>query len=235
MTNRLLIFDCDGVLVDSECLATNVLIDTIRAAGAKIDDCTAYTRFLGRSDETVFDILREEFDVELTRTEVALMEQRLYEYLSNELRPMAGVVDALSGIDHGLCVASSSQPERIRLSLTVTGLLGYFDPHIYSASMVLHGKPAPDLFLHASSSVGSAPENCIVIEDSPAGIRAAQSAGMTVFAYIGGSHAVLSNLETTVTALEPDACFADMRELPRMISEFDMRAGTSDDFVQKTS
>ena len=120
MSIRLLIFDCDGVLVDSECLATRVLLDTIRAAGAKIDDQTAYTRFLGRSDETVFGILRDEFDVAFTRPEIALMQERLNARLRSELCPTAGVVDALNSIDQRTCVASSSQPERICVSLSAT-------------------------------------------------------------------------------------------------------------------
>ena len=231
MSKRLLIFDCDGVLVDSECLATDVLLESIRAAGARIDDHTAYTRFLGRSDESVFRILRDEFDVSFTRSEIALMHQRLNARLRSELCPTAGVVDALNSIDQRLCVASSSQPERIRLSLGATGLLDYFEPHIYSASMVANGKPAPDLFLHAAAAVGAAPEHCIVIEDSPAGIRAAQSAGMAVLAYHGGSHAALSNLETNVAALQPHACFDDMRALPDLIAEIDMRTMTSDRVV----
>jgi HAD superfamily hydrolase (TIGR01509 family) len=228
MSKHLLIFDCDGVIVDSECLATDVLLDGIRAAGAKIDDHTAYTRFLGRSDETVLRILRDEFDVELTGPEIALMQERLNARLRSELCPTAGVVDALNSIDQRVCVASSSQPERIRLSLSATGLLGYFEPHIFSASMVANGKPAPDLFLHAAAAVVAAPEHCIVIEDSPAGIRAAQSAGMAVLAYHRGSHAALSNLETTVAVLQPDACFDDMRALPDLIAEIDMRARNSD-------
>ena len=234
MSIRLLIFDCDGVLVDSECLATDVLLDGIRAAGAKIDDHTAYTRFLGRSDETVLRILRDEFDVELTAPEIALMQECLNARLRSELCPTAGVVDALNSIDQRRCVASSSQPERIRMSLSATGLLGYFEPHIYSASMVANGKPAPDLFLHAAA-VGVAPEPCIVIEDSPAGIRAAQSAGMAVLAYHGGSHAALSKLETTVAVLQPDACFDDMRALPGLIAEIDMRRKTSDSAATVTA
>ena len=94
--------------------------------------------------------------------------------------------------------------------------------------MVENGKPAPDLFLHAAAAIGVMPEQCIVIEDSPSGIRAAQSAGMAVFAYVGGSHAVLSHLETAATALEPDACFADMRVLPDLIADFENRSGSSD-------
>ena len=238
MKKQLLIFDCDGVLVDSEGIAMSVLIDGVRAAGADIDDQTAYSRFLGSSTKTVLEVLRKEFDVDLTLRQRELMRVRLHERLHGELRPMPGMVAALARITHRLCVASSSQPDRIRLSLSLTGLLDYFEPHIFSAGMVQRGKPAPDLFLHAASTLGVAPADCIVIEDSPLGIRAARSAGMQVLAFTGGSHAALSDLETAVTALEPDACFADMRALPGLIAELDDHTGTrvrrNDDFVQET-
>lgn len=239
MSKRMLIFDCDGVLVDSESLATGVLLDTIRAAGAQIDDHSAYTRFLGRSDEAVFTILREQFGIDLAQPEVALMQERLDKRLRSELQPTNGIVDVLKNLDYRRCVASSSRPERVRLSLTVTGLLELFDPQIFSASMVRRGKPAPDLFLYAAASAGVAPRDCIVIEDSPSGIRAAQAAGMTVLAFTGGSHAVLSDLETSVAALGPDACFDDMHTLPDLVAELEIRARTCDQgngyFVQETS
>ena len=116
------------------------------------------------------------------------------------------------------CVASSSQLERIRLCLTKTGLIGYFEPNIFSASMVTNGKPAPDLFLHAARTMGYQPRNCIVIEDSPAGIRAAKAAGMTVLAFTGASHAVASNLRPLLESLKPAAIFDDMAQLPGLIA-----------------
>jgi beta-phosphoglucomutase-like phosphatase (HAD superfamily) len=107
--------------------------------------------------------------------------------------------------------------ERIRLSLAKTGLIDYFEPNIFSASMVEKGKPEPDLFLHAAAVMGFAPGDCIVIEDSPAGIQAAHSAGMKVFAFTGGSHATLSNLREIVAGLQPTRIFDDMKALPRLI------------------
>ena len=108
---------------------------------------------------------------------------------------MPGIVEALSRLKVRRCVASSSSLERIRLSLSLTGLLEMLNPHIYSASMVARGKPAPDLFLHAARSMGVRPEDCVVVEDSPAGIDAAKRAGMRVFAFTGGSHAAHAGLE----------------------------------------
>ena len=121
-------------------------------------------------------------------------------------------------IDARRCVASSSQLERIRLSLEITGLRDLFEPHIFSASMVSRGKPAPDLFLHVAREMGVAPENCTVIEDSPAGIAAAKDAGMRVFAFAGGSHAGRAGLLAAFETMQPDRVFDDMRDLPDMLA-----------------
>ena len=131
----------------------------------------------------------------------------------------AGIVEALARLEVRRCVASSSSLERIRLSLDLTGLLEMLDPHIYSASMVKRGKPAPDLFLHAAKGMGVRPQDCVVVEDSPAGIEAARQAGMRVFAFTGGSHAGHAMLETKLAALRPDRVFSDLRMLPDLVAE----------------
>jgi beta-phosphoglucomutase-like phosphatase (HAD superfamily) len=111
------------------------------------------------------------------------------------------------------CVASSSQRERIELSLAATGLLDHFKPSIFSATMVENGKPAPDLFLYAAAAMGADPSACVVVEDSPAGIVAAQAAGMAVCAFTGGSHTIYPSYQAALTALNPDARFDVMEEL----------------------
>ena len=120
------------------------------------------------------------------------------------------------------CVASSSQPERIRLALAVTGLLETLEPDIYSSTMVENGKPAPDLFLHTARCMGADPSDCVVVEDSPAGIEAAQRAGMRVFAFTGGTHAGSCGLREAAEALKPDLIFDDMRRLPGLLAGRDM-------------
>ena len=139
--------------------------------------------------------------------------------------PCAGAAACLraSGMPSGalacaICVASSSQPERIRLSLTVTGLLDDLEAHIFTASMVRHGKPAPDLFLHAAEVMDAAPADCLVIEDSLAGISAAKAAGMRVFGFVGGSHAGRPAHLAAMRRLEPDLIFDDMKALPGLIA-----------------
>lgn len=219
LTDRLVIFDCDGVLIDSEPISVDVLRQVVAEAGGNITEQQAYDQFLGRSLATVVDILREEMGQTVSSEQLGLLRNRLYERFRHELRPSPGLAEAVKSLDRPVCVASSSQMERIRLSLEVTGLLDLFDPHIYSAAMVQEGKPAPDLFLHAAASMGTAPRHCVVVEDSAAGIMAARRAGMRVFAYIGGSHAIPGRLREKAERLEPDAIFDDMNDLPGLLKE----------------
>jgi HAD superfamily hydrolase (TIGR01509 family) len=142
----------------------------------------------------------------------------LNERFRRELKPIPGIRTALEKLSGPRCIASSSKPERIRLSLSITGLLDQFEPHIYSATMVERGKPAPDLFLHAARDMGVQPDECLVIEDSPAGVEAANAAGMRVFGFTGGSHALAGGLAAALALLEPDAVFDDMRLLPSLVA-----------------
>ncbi len=220
----LIIFDCDGVLVDSEPLAMRVLLDGIAARGVKIDEALAYERLLGRSLASVIDTLQREFGVALEADALEHMRERLYAVFSKELRAIAGIAEALAKLDIPICVASSSQMERIRLSLDLTGLAPYFGDNIFSATMVKRGKPAPDLFLFAASRMHTEPSRCIVIEDSPAGIEAARAAGMRVFAFTGGSHARSPAHRGRLEALEPDAVFDDMAHLAELVQSIAEKA-----------
>lgn len=217
--SRLVIFDCDGVLVDSEPISIAVLIEAIAAAGGAISQQTAYNRFLGRSMATIVRELREEFALALSADQLSGMRLRLHERFEAELKAVPGIAEALRQIRARFCVASSSQPERIRHSLRVTGLLESFEPAIYSSTMVVQGKPAPDLFLHAAAAMGVIPQRCIVVEDSPAGVQAAKAAGMAVLAFVGGSHAAECDLVGRVATLQPDRIFNDMRELPELVEQ----------------
>ena len=216
-TRPLVIFDCDGVLVDSEPLSVQVLVEALSRRGVVVSEDDAYERFLGRSLSTVAQILHDDFDHSIDAAFLEDLRHHLYERFRDELKPVPGIADTLEQLDCEKCVASSSQPERIRLSLSLTGLLSRFEPNIFSASMVAEGKPAPDLFLHAAKSMGAEPSSCIVIEDSPAGIEAAQRAGMAVFAFVGGSHAAVPGYRERVTALAPDAIFDAMPDLLHLV------------------
>jgi HAD superfamily hydrolase (TIGR01509 family) len=215
---ELVIFDCDGVLVDSEPISIAVLLDIIAQAGGAMDENTAYELFLGKSMATICTMLRADFGLVVTDLHLEAMRAELNSRFARELKPIPGILDTLRTLEGPRCVASSSKPERIRFSLGVTGLLEMFEPHIYSSTMVEHGKPAPDLFLHAAGDMGVAPSACVVVEDSPAGIEAAKRAGMTVLAFAGGSHAAGPAMRAAIAALEPDAVFDDMRRLPGLIA-----------------
>jgi HAD superfamily hydrolase (TIGR01509 family) len=213
----LVIFDCDGVLVDSEPISISVLVQAMRDAGIEIDEEGAYQRFLGRSLATLISTLETEFNVFADQQFLDRIRNDLYARFRTELKPIDGIGEAIDTLDIPCCVASSSQLERIRLSLGITGLLGRLDPHIFSASMVERGKPAPDLFLHAASQMHVEPSRCIVIEDSPAGIVAARAAGMTVFAFTGGSHAHSPSYLAELQQLSPEVVFDAMPDLIHLV------------------
>lgn len=214
---ELVIFDCDGVLVDSEPISLAVLVEALAAAGVAMSEEEAHARFLGRSLKSMSEILHDEYGLAIDAAFLDSMRKVLYERFRAELQPIDGIAETVDGLGIAHCVASSSQPERVRLSLSVTGLIDRFEPNIFSATMVSRGKPAPDLFLHASASMGVEPARCVVVEDSPAGIEAAKSAGMRVVAFTGGSHARTPRHRATLLDLKPDALFDDMRELLQFV------------------
>ena len=209
----LVIFDCDGVLVDSEALSMRILLETLRGAGLSLAPEIGYQLFLGRSLASVGQTLREEFGVALDEVALAEMRQRLYAAFRAELRSVPGVADALAALRLPVCVASSSQPERVELSLRLTGLWTWFEGRVFSATMVREGKPAPDLFLFAAKRMGYDPETCLVVEDSPAGLSAARAAGMRAVGFTGGGHAECAALGPRLATLAPDGLMSDMREL----------------------
>lgn len=226
MKPELVIFDCDGVLVDSEALSIASLLDMVAEAGGAIGEEVAYERFLGRSMASVREMLMQEFRLTITDTHLSAMRVDLMRKFREELKPMAGVAQILATMPVACCVASSGTLDRIRYSLEVTGLLGLLEPHLFSATMVARGKPAPDLFLHAAASMEKAPAACLVIEDSPAGVQAAQSAGMRVAAFVGGSHAAGPGLKARLASMNPDFIFADMLQLPGLIAQMGAKVET---------
>jgi len=217
MIPDLIIFDCDGVLVDSEPLAMRVLIAALADQGITITAEAAYRDFLGRSMTSISADLDKSHGTPLGEAAHRAMRHELYALYRQELRPSPGLPQILGQLAPPFCVASSSTPERIRLSLEVTGLLPWFSDHIFSATMVKNGKPAPDLFLHAAAAMSVHPDRCLVIEDSPAGITAARHAGMQVFGYTGGSHIAPGNLQAAIAAACPHLIFDDMHKLPDLV------------------
>ena len=211
---RLVIFDCDGVLVDSERIAVRVDALVLADLGWPLGEAEIVERFVGRPDEYMV----AEIEARLGRRLPEGWEEpyrHLYrEAFEAELRPVEGVVEALDGIDAmGLpaCVASSGTHEKMRQTLGLTGLYGRFEGRVFSSSEVEDGKPAPDLFLHAAERMGMAPASCAVVEASFWGVEAARAAGMRAFGYAGGLTSA-SRLEGANTVV-----FEDMRELPALL------------------
>lgn len=213
----LVIFDCDGVLVDSECISIGLLVETIRGIGGDIGEEAAYARFLGRSMTSISAVLLAEHGLVFTEAQHAAFRTELFRRFESALKPVAGVAAVLAALSGRRCVASSSSVERIRFSLHLTGLLALLEPWLYSASMVERGKPEPDLFLHAARAMGVRPERCLVVEDSPAGVDAARRAGMRVFGFAGASHASKAALARRLQDVEPDLVFYDMLRLPALL------------------
>ncbi len=221
-TSGLVIFDCDGVLVDSEPIAARVLLEGIAETGLTLEAEVVNDRFLGRSMASIIDILRQDYGCILGEDGLTRMRERLFAAFRADLKPTPGigaVVRTLTDLGVPFCVASSSQVERIRLALEVTGLLPFFEGRIYSAVMVRHGKPAPDLFLHAARSEGCDPARCVVVEDSPAGVEAAHRAGMRVLGYGGGGHAGHPRVRAALEQAAPHATFCDMARLPDLLGD----------------
>ena len=185
MPFELVIFDCDGVLVDSEPLSNRILAERLTAAGLPTSTEDSVRDYMGRSWATVAAHAAERLGRPLPDDFAEGYHAELYATFARELEPIAGIHAALDRIGVPTCVASSGSHERIRRSLSATGLLERFEGRIFSATDVEHGKPAPDLFLHAAARMGAAPERCVVVEDSPAGVQAGRAAGMTVLGYAG--------------------------------------------------
>lgn len=183
----LVIFDCDGVLIDSEHISAGVLVELAAEAGVSFDAGYVREHFLGRSFPTVARTIRDDFSIDLPPDFEARYRARLLDRFRSELRPTAGVLDVLRRLAVPACVATSSSPQRAARSLAIAGLDGFL-PHVFTASLVERGKPAPDLFLHAAAAMGAEPGRCLVIEDSRPGLAAARAAGMAVAYFAGGTH-----------------------------------------------
>jgi HAD superfamily hydrolase (TIGR01509 family) len=215
----LIIFDCDGVLVDSEVISCRVHAEVLTRHGYPITAEQVFARFLGRSALAANREVEAELGRPLPDDFDAQLKAALFEEFAVSLQAVPHVVEALAAIATPVCVASSGTPDKIRTSLTHTRLLSRLAPHIFSATQVVHGKPAPDLFLFAATQMGATPGRCLVIEDSVPGITAARAAGMTAFGFSGGSHCRDGHTEALIAA-GAQASFDDMRQLPEMIRKF---------------
>ncbi|WP_439675580.1 HAD family hydrolase [Embleya sp. MST-111070] len=213
MRPGLVLFDNDGVLVDSEPIANRVLATLLTELGVPTAYEDSLRDYLGGTMARVHTIVRERDGVTLPEDFDHVYHERVFAGFRAELEAVPGVVDVLAALDAAgvpYCLASSGTHERIRLALTRTGLIGRFpESVIFSSQDVARGKPAPDLFLHAAATMGVDPARCVVVEDSPLGVEAARAAGMTVY-----GHAAMTPAERLADA---DALFKDMVELPGLL------------------
>lgn len=212
MAFELVIFDCDGILIDSEKISCENFVDCLSEIGLTVTLQQCIDTFVGKAAEVNMKTVESWLEAPLPSGFWQRFKNKADIAFEKNLRPIEGIEVALQAIALPKCVASSSEPELIRKNLALTGLLHQFEGNIFSATHVAHGKPAPDLFLHAAKTMKVAPSHCAVIEDSVAGVTAGRAAGMTVFAYSGtfpgeslqqaGAHSI----------------FDDMKSLPRLLN-----------------
>lgn len=213
MTAELLVFDCDGVLVDSEVLVMEVEAQMLTDAGFPITPDEIADNYVGLSYTTMMAALETRHGRPVPTELSEAIQQAALDSFPDRLQPVAGMADLLDGSDRPRCVASSSNLDRIELSLRITGLTPRFQPEtIFSAQMVERGKPAPDLFLLAAAKLGYEPDRCLVIEDSTAGVTAARNAGMEVVGLVAGKHA-RPHLADRLAEAGASHVFADTAEL----------------------
>jgi HAD superfamily hydrolase (TIGR01509 family) len=209
---ELVIFDCDGVLIDSERIAVRTDVKVLAKLGWVLTEAECIERFVGLSDKTIKAAIEAHLERRLPDDWDAEFRPLYRDAFAAELLPVPGVVEALDRITLPTCVASSSSHDKLRFTLGLTGLYERFTGRIFSACDVARGKPAPDLFLHAAARMGVSPAACAVVEDSRYGVEAARAAGMRAFGFAGGltPRAWLEGPGTVV--------FSDMRELPELLA-----------------
>ena len=205
---QLVIFDCDGVLIDCERLGVKVDVAVLGELGWRLSEAEVIERFVGRSDRDARAVIERHLGRKLPDGWAEAVEHRYREAFATALTSVEGVLEALDRITLPTCVASSGTHDHLRYTLGLTGLYDRFAGRIFSADDVAVGKPEPDLFLHAAGQMGAVPARCVVVEDSRYGVQAARAAGMRVLAFAGGltPAEVLDGPDTIV--------FDHMRELP---------------------
>jgi HAD superfamily hydrolase (TIGR01509 family) len=212
----LVIFDCDGVLIDSELLASHAAAELLGTAGVAITPAVVRERYTGTTMTALVRDLGERHGAAVAAHFDAGFATALMRRFEAELRAIAGIEAVIDALAVPCCVASSSSPERLAHSLTLTGLHARFAPRIYSATQVARGKPAPDLFLFAACAMGVPPARCIVVEDSVAGVQAGRAAGMVTIGFCGGGHCGEGHAARLQDDGAHEVC-ADARELGALL------------------
>jgi len=213
----LIIFDCDGVLVDSELIASQMLSEHLSSMGIHMTATHCRNRFTGKSIQSVVEWVATHHSHALPSDFEETLKVRDRAAFVEHLKPIKGIHEVLKKITAATCVASSGSLDKIKLSLGICELENYFSGRLFSASQVSNGKPAPDLFLHAAKAINTKTADCIVIEDSVAGVTAAKKAGMVCFGFYGGSHALTDTYRNNLLSAGADQAFERMVDLPQMI------------------
>jgi HAD superfamily hydrolase (TIGR01509 family) len=185
---KCVIFDCDGVLVDSEGISEQVLSEMSLTVGVNLSDYLADKKYVGKSLAYIFKHIEKEGNVKLPNNFEQQFRVKTFQAFRKNLQPIPGIKDVLNKIHVPFCVASNGPVEKIRLNLEVTGLIDKFEGKIFSAYQLQKWKPDPALFLHAAQQMGFEAKECLVIEDSVVGVEAAQAGGFNVLGYVGGYH-----------------------------------------------
>lgn len=198
---RLVVFDMDGVLVDSEKIANRIFHAALAEYGVPLTLAQSTRRYVGRSTAYAITDVEKSFGIVLPADFAEVERAKVLAAYEGELQAVAGVPDLLAGLALPFCLASSSDPARIQRSLELCGIDGFFRGSCFSAAQVANGKPAPDLFLFAAAQMGFAPADCVVVEDTLAGLAAAKAAGMQAYAYAGAGHTDRAELAATGAVL----------------------------------
>jgi len=207
----LVIFDCDGVLIDSEIISATALVEELTQHGITIEMAHVLEHFIGHPYAVVASKIAAVAGTPLPAAFESAYRLRLAQRFDAELRPMPGICEVLDQLAVPYCAATSSSSERAHHSLRAAGLAERFGSRVYTVSMVERPKPAPDLFLHAAKAMKVDPKQCLVVEDSDLGIAAAQAAGMIAWQFTGGSHYAAFH-RPNAPEIKPDRSFPDMRE-----------------------
>lgn len=201
---KCIIFDCDGVLVDSEPIGNQVLVDMANSYGADIDLDYAFKHFKGGSIYTCRDKIQALVNQPLSQDFIAEYRRRSYNAFKEQIQHVEGVKEVIESLSIPFCVASSGPTEKIRLNLELTGLLPYFEDNIFSCYTIEKWKPEPDVFIWAAKTMGFKPEDCVVIEDSLTGIQAAKAGGFDVFGFTAHDYnnELVAEATTTFNSME---------------------------------
>jgi HAD superfamily hydrolase (TIGR01509 family) len=211
---RLVIFDCDGVLVDSEPVANRTLGNMLRELGLDLTQQQIFEHFVGYSLPHCLRVIEGMLGHAAPENFLRDLQARTFAAFKTELRATPGIeqtLDALDAVGLPYCVASSGDHEKMNTTLGITGLLPRFAGRIFSVTQVAHGKPAPDIYLFAAAQMNAVPSSCAVVEDTPPGVRAGVAAGMTVFGFCAFTPA------EKLRAAGAQQTFDDMQRLPQLL------------------